>query len=344
HVLSVSNPSKGIARVVIYSSNNSNLSGNSGNLLTLKFNSITLPGNFSFTFSDMVFSSSSGTTVEATSESGSVKVLGPILKINTSNIDFGRVPIGDSPTRNIYVRNDGNQTLELTASSDISPFDVIGGFPISINAGSSKNISVSVNTDNIFDDTKELTFDCNDADALRKTQKVNIKANVYSVNEIHIGTGAGEIDKEVSIPVSINNMDEFSGFQFDVILPTGIEYVVGGIVESSRFNGHVVTASVIDGNKVRFIAYSSTNSSFTGIDGEVFSFKLKPKVSSGTYYLQIKEATISDSQNQNSISDSFNGSIRIKAPNLSVSPSNVNFGDTPITETRDKVIRLNNYG
>jgi hypothetical protein len=39
-------------------------------------------------------------------------------------------------------------------------------------------------------------------------------------------------------------MEAFNGFQFDVVLPDNITYVNNSIIESLRFNGHSVGASV----------------------------------------------------------------------------------------------------
>ena len=180
--------------------------------------------------------------------------------------------------------------------------------------------------------------------SIRNLQSVALNANVYAVNEIHIGSGSGVINSEVEIPVSVNNMESFNGFQFDVLLPANISFVENSIVTTSRFNGHIIGATVVNGNVLRVIAYSNSNIDFNRSNGELFRFKLKPAVSSGTYNLVISNSILSNSTLGNIVSDSFNGSIQINSPNLSLSTSSISYGNVPITETRSTNVTLFNTG
>ena len=344
HDLAVSNPSEGIVRVVIYSATNTAISGNSGILLTLKLKSKTLPGNFSLNHAGLVVSSPTQSSVSTTINNGTLKVLGAILNISKTSINFGRVPIGNAPQRTITVSNSGNTNLELSGTNDISPFSILESFPITISPNASKNLSITVATTNKYNSSESIIFQNNDADPLRKIKKVTLSANVYAVNEIHIGSGSGEIHNEISIPVSINNMEPFSGFQFDITLPQNITYVNNSVVLSSRKDDHVVSGNMIDTNTLRIISYSNSNAEFSGVDGIVMSFKLKPEVSSGNYNLTISNPIISNIALGNIESDSYSGSVQINSPNLVTSPNSISFGRVPITETREQTIRLTNNG
>ncbi|MCF6212610.1 MAG: choice-of-anchor D domain-containing protein [Flavobacteriaceae bacterium] len=344
HTLGVSTLSAGVIRVILYSASNDIISGTTGDLTTLKLISKTLPGDFSLNVSNIVVSSPQGGTLASTSQNGSLKVLGPKMNIVTTSVDFGRVPIGNSLSRSITVQNLGNMPLELTSINSITPFSIQQSFPVTIAANSSATLTALIDTASKFNDTKELSFTNTDADPLRKIQKVSLSAEVYAVNEIKIGSGAGEINTEVTIPVVIENMETFTGFQFDLLLPSGFEYVANSIVESGRFNSHSIGVSLISGNKLRFIAYSSSNIDFIGDSGELFSFKLKPIVSSGNYSLIISNAIISNATLGNTVSDIYNGSIQVNSPNLSINPGSISYGSVPITETRQTTIRLTNTG
>lgn len=344
HDLAVSNPSEGIVRVVIYSATNTAISGNSGILLTLKLKSKTLPGNFSLNHAGLVVSSPTQSSVSTTINNGTLKVLGAILNISTTSINFGRVPIGNAPQKTITVSNSGNTNLELSGTNDISPFSISESFPITILPNASKNLTTTVATTNKYNSSESIIFQNNDADPLRKIKKVTLSANVYAVNEIHVGSGSGEIHSEISIPVSINNMEPFSGFQFDVTLPQDIAYVNNSVVLSSRKSDHVVSGNMIDINTLRIISYSNSNAVFSRVEGVVMSFKLKPEVSSGNYNLTISNPIISNISLGNIESDSYSGSVQINSPNLVTSPSSISFGRVPITETREQTIRLTNNG
>jgi hypothetical protein len=234
--------------------------------------------------------------------------------------------------------------LVLSGNNAIVPFTVVDAYPVSINPNETKNLTIGLNTTAKINTTVNLAFQNNDPDPIRNLQSISLTANVYAVNEIHIGSGSGVINSEVEIPVSVNNMESINGFQFDVLLPANISFVENSIVPSSRFNEHVITSSIINGNILRVIAYSSSNADFNGNNGELFRFKLKPAVSSGTYNLAISNSILSNATLGNIISDSFNGSIQINSPNLSLSTSSISYGNVPITETRSTNVTLNNTG
>jgi hypothetical protein len=344
HSFGINSLSENKIRIIIYSSKNSNITGNSGVLFGLKLKSKNNPGDFQFTLSNVVFSSSSGTLVSSAMQNGSVNVLGPKMQILTNELNFGKVLLNSNPMSLITIQNLGNTDLEITGSSDIYPFAIEDKFPIIISGNSQKNVALSLETSSKYSSSKVLTFINNDVDVLRNSQSVDLNATVYAVNEIHIGNGSGTINTEIEIPVYVNNMEAFNGFQFDVVLPSNITYVNNSITQSLRFNGHSISASVINGNTLRFIAYSSSNKDFNGSSGELFRFKLKPAVSSGTYTLNILDPILSNATLGNIESDSFNGSLQINAPNLSLSTYAIAYGNVPITESRTTNLTLYNNG
>jgi hypothetical protein len=344
HSFGINSLSENKIRIIIYSSKNSNITGNSGVLFGLKLKSKNNPGDFQFTLSNVVFSSSSGTLVSSAMQNGSVNVLGPKMQILTNELNFGKVLLNSNPMSLITIQNLGNTDLEITGSSDIYPFAIEDKFPIIIGGNSQKNVALSLETSSKYSSSKVLTFINNDVDVLRNSQSVDLNATVYAVNEIHIGNGSGTINTEIEIPVYVNNMEAFNGFQFDVVLPSNITYVNNSITQSLRFNGHSISASVINGNTLRFIAYSSSNKDFNGSSGELFRFKLKPAVSSGTYTLNILDPILSNATLGNIESDSFNGSLQINAPTLSLSTYAIAYGNVPITESRTTNLTLYNNG
>ena len=139
-------------------------------------------------------------------------------------------------------------------------------------------------------------------------------------------------------------MESFSAFQFDITLPNDVIYSENSTVFSSRSQDHVITASIINTNTIRFVSYSGTNTNFTGNDGEVFSFKIIPNITSGTYNLPISDAIISNEDLVDITSDVYNGSFTINAPSLSTSAQVVDYGNIPITEVQTTNITLTNSG
>ena len=342
--VSSSNPSENIMRVVMYSSSGGVIEVGSGTIIKLDLNSKTLPSDYPFSISNVVLSDATGTELSSSSSNGTVSVRGAHLNVNTTSIDFGRVPIGDNEQQSISISNNGNENLTVSAVSLSSPLSLTSTLPLTINPGGSQSVSIALDSSEKYDASSEVSFTTNDNDGLRQLQKTTVSANVYAVNEIHIGSGSGEIHTDISIPVSINNMEPFSGFQFDLTLPQDISYVENSVELSTRKSDHSVSGSLINANTLRVIAYSNTNAEFSGSDGEVMTLKLKPEVSSGNYNLTISNPIISNITLGDIESDSYNGSVQINAPNLVTNPSSISFGRVPITETRQQVIRLTNNG
>lgn len=344
HTLAVSHPQDGVIRVILYSDSNANLQDASGLLATLKFKTKTLPGNFVLSVSNIVASDANQNSVSVSGSSGSLKVLGPLLQISSSNINFGRVALGSTAQRSLSIQNNGTTDLLLTGTNAIQPFGIQQSFPIAIAANSSQNLTIIVDTSNKYNNTVSLVFQNNDPDALRRQTSVNLGVEIYTVNEIKVGSGNGEINTEIEIPVVIENMEPFNGFQFDIQLPTNVSYVANSLVTTNRKEDHSISASVVNGNTIRFLAYSPTNTDFKDNSGEVLRFKIKPNIQSGTYPLYIQNAILTHATLGNILSDTYNGSIGINSPSLNIDPPTINYNNVPITETRETTLRLTNSG
>ena len=346
HSLSVGNIDDNTIRVIAFSSSNATIASGTGTVLTLNLISENEPGTYTMQISDIVLSDVNGAALTSTGSNGQVIVLGPKYTLATTSIAFGNVPMQSSTSQNITISNAGNTSMDVTSYTLAAPFSISTSFPVTIAAGASASFVVDVDTSVKQNVTKSAVFTTTDTSALRAVQSTVISANVYAVNEIHIGAGAGNINTAVTIPVSINNMETFTGFQLDITLPTDISYVANSIALSGRETDHAIAASMVDSNTLRVIAYSGSNANFTASSGAVFSFDLIPNVSSGTYSLATSGEIISNSTLGNVESDSYAGSITINAPNLYISSADatLNLGRIPITADVVSEITLSNLG
>jgi hypothetical protein len=344
HTLSVSTVDENTIRVLVYSASNEVIGVGNGTVLSLTFSSKNEPGTYNLLLSDIVLSDQNGESVSVNSTNGSITLLGPRYDLITSSVDFGEVPMESSTTQNISINNSGNEDLVILSSTIDEPFSIAQTLPVTITPGNSSSFTVEVDTSSKQEVTSELTFSTNDQDPLRATQSTTIQANIFAVNEIYIGSGQGVSNSEITIPVTISNMEPFSAFQFDITLPNDVIYSENSIVFSSRSQDHVINASIINTNTIRFVSYSGTNTNFTGNDGEVFSFKIIPNITSGTYNLPISDAIISNEDLVDITSDVYNGSFTINAPSLSTSVQVVDYGNIPITDVQTTSITLTNTG
>ena len=142
----------------------------------------------------------------------------------------------------------------------------------------------------------------------------------------------------------MNNMDTITGFQFDFALPKQLEYVDGSFILSDRKADHQLTVSMKD-RTLRAIAFSLTDSPFSGNDGTIATFKVKLNGRYGTPLEAQKAmltANIKDKET-NVLSDKYSGYVNILSPRMSAM-NNINMGRTPITQKAQASFRINNYG
>ncbi len=345
HTISTSEIADNIIRVVVFSASNLTINPGSGIVVNLNFTSKNEPGTHSIFFQEVVLSGLNSSQISASENNGQVTILGPKFKLLTTSIDFGQLPMQSNVNRTIQIRNEGNQSLEILSQSLVSPFSILEEFPIVISGGSQISITLQVDTSIAQSVDDQTLFETNDTDPLRNLQELTVSANIYSVNEIYIGSGAGELQTNISIPVRINNMDSFNGFQLDITMPNGIEFVANSISFSGRETDHTISSSIVNSNILRVIAFSPTNSVFNGNSGEVFTFSLFPVTTSGNNLpLGISNSIISNTASDNIESNSYPGSISINAPILSLSSSNINLGRVPITTQKVNNFSLTNSG
>ena len=344
HSFVFGNPSEGVLRVVIFSGSNALLKENSGTLVNLEFKTKTNPGVFNFELSNVRAASSAGEDISTTVVNGHVTVLGSKMEILTNEVNFGNVLLGDDRSSSLIIRNAGNQPLELSSSTDVLPFSIQESFPIIIPANETYYLTTQLDATTKLEVSRELSFVNNDADSIRNSQKVMLSAIVYATNTIRLGNISAEKDAEVEIPVFFENMEAFTGFQFDLIIPEGLEFVSNSLIQqNSRFDGHTLQTS-LNGNTLTFVGYSAVNKNFIGTTGELFSFKLKPIVNTGSFSLNISNAIITNTLQENILSNSYSGFFQINTPNLSISSADLNFENIPLTAPAQKYLTLLNIG
>ena len=343
HTISTNEIGDNIIRVVVISSTNETINPGTGTVVNLNFTSKNEPGSFDMNFSNVVFSDANGSEISVSANNNPVTILGPKFKLVTTNLNFGRVSRLSNQSRTIEIYNEGNQTLEILSQNLTSPFSILETFPISIPAGSNFSITLTLDTTTSQVVSDQTLFETNDTDETRGLQELSVEANIYSVNEIYVGSNSGDLGSSILIPVSINNMDSFTSFQLDISIPSGVEYVQNSVALLGREEDHSISASVINSNTLRVISYSDNNLNFNSTSGEVFSFSLLPVSNSGYHPLDISNSIISNLDLGDVMSDIYSGSITINAPFLNINPT-LDFGRVPLSISTDKNISLANIG
>lgn len=333
----------GVLNVMAYSASMAAITGNEGEICSFKLLLGNTPGTISLTPSKTSVSDADGNSLAISVSNGTVDIRGAKVQISNNTLDFEKVAINNSTSRSVYIKNVGNETLTITdISFSSSVFSTTATLPLVINAGSSKGIYVSCvpTTRGAIDE--EMTIVSNNVTG---NSTIRLTATPYAVNELRLGNVSGSTDEEVTIPVTMKNMDEINGLQMEIVLPNDLEYVDGSFTLSDRKQDHSVSATITD-NKLTVVAYSPTDKAFTGSDGEVGSFKVKI-VGSTNAYLSFQKAILSstiDGKSVNVLSDKYGCTVSVKSPNLYAN-SSLDFGSIPIYQKNtEKTYTIRNSG
>ena len=329
-------------RIIGYSLNNNSFIGDTGTIATFQLLTGTVPGNYPLELYNPLLGDTSSTNVLTNSLNGTLSILGPNISISVDSLDFGEVPLLDSTSRSLTINNIGNQDLNVqNITFDTLYFSVVGNSNFTITSGQSQNIIVRFNSVIKGNYNNIMTIISDDYDE----SSVNVDLNViaFAVNELHTGDVFVFSGDYATLDFTINNMEPFIGFQFDLIMPSQMSFAPDSAFLSSRMNNHSVSANTLSGNTLRVVAYSENNQWFSGVDGGVLSLGFNIEGIGGYYNLQITNVVIGDTNAENAASDYYNGQLQIAASDISCSNS-INFGNVSILGSKQEDLTIYNNG
>ena len=333
----------GVLNIFVYSLSMAAITGSNGEVANFSLKLGSQPTTIALTPSKTVLTNTAGQTVDASANSGEVTIRCAKAQYSTMEVDFGEVPIRGTYQRTVTVTNVGNSDLTITALtfSDVMTFSSTTSLPLVISAGDSRALNVTYAPTERGSISKTLKVECN---SVSKLNTIKLLAQPFAVNELHIQPTSGISDEEVTISMTMNNMDAISGYQVEFNMPKQFEYVDNSFELSSRKQDHVGMAT-LNGQKLRIIAYSPSDKAFTGDDGVIGTFRVKLVGRYGTTLTPSKtvlSATINNKV-ENVVSDVYGGQIDIQSPQISCS-SQLDFGAVSVTEACEKTFTVSNYG
>lgn len=333
----------GVLNVFVYSLSMAAISGTSGEVASFKLKLSNQPSTISLNPTKIVLTNTSGTTVSGSVQAGTVTVRCAKAQYSTMEVDFGAVPIRDTYTRTVTVTNVGNENLTVSSLmfSDVNVFSTTTTTPFTITPGSSKDVNITYAPVERGSISRTLKVECN---SVSKLNTIKLLAQPFAVNELHIQDASGIADEEVTVSMTMNNMDAVSGYQVEFELPEQFEYVNNSFALGSRKQDHVGIAT-LTGNTLRIIVYSGNDKAFTGDDGEIGSFRVKLVGRYGTTLTPSKtvlSATINNHV-ENVVSAVYGGQIIIQSPQISCYDQ-LNFGAVSITEECEQLFSIKNSG
>ena len=343
HSISYSKISETQIRIIIFSLSNKNLIGVSGKLLGLKVKSNTIPGANNLVLSNITIADSTGQSLASSAQNGIITVTAPQINV-TDTVRLGNIPMLANTSNYLYFNNNGNDTLKISSISSSNSELTFNGLslPITLQQYQGYNLNYIINPLVKGNKVYPIKIISNDPSG---DKYVYIKDSAYAVNKIYFTSAVtGSYNTEADVSISIKNQENYSAFQLSITLPDGIDYVANSVaLDNSRKQDHVISANIVNG-VLTIIAYSASLKNFQLNDGQVFTFKLKLNKPGGTYTLPISNASITNVQAQNIISDYVAGTVTIKSPSISLNNSSLYFGRISTKEYAQTGLSINNNG
>ena len=326
-------------RIYVYSFSQNALNGNTGELLTFRLQLGNEPADYAL-IPTVVLSNAQGTSIAGSVQAGSVTIQAPKLQIVNPQIDYGHIPIRATYTQSLQLRNVGNLPVVIENITTTNPLFVPKQTTLTIEAGQTVSVTIEYAPIERGAVTHAVMVTSN---AINGEQIATIVADPFSVNELHVGTASGIADSIVTISLTMNNMEPIVAMQCAFKLPKQLEYVANSLaVNTTRTNGHQALSTLC--SDTLFLAiFSMTNQPLHANDGEVATFQLRLNGSSGTYYLKPIDVVLSNITEENMVSATSQGSVRINAPSVSGNAS-ISFGNIPITEVAHATYSVRNNG
>lgn len=341
HAVSASLIVSGRLRIIAWSALNSDFTGTTGNVVELDFISGEDPGTYPVTIENATLSGTDGNILSGVTN-GTFILKAPQINLSSATVGWGRIPLLQEAFRTLTITNNGNLPLIVSELNFIdNRFSNTLTLPFTLGAGESQNIDIRFYSTVKGIIAGKLTIVSNDPYG---QNMCNLSVVAFAVNEIHIGNAAGRSGYEMTIPVSINNMEPFNAFQIKIKLPAVAKFIKGSeVLFSARKDDHVIIADT-SRDILTLVAYSPANKPFLLNDGVVLNFKLLVEGQGGRYSLSQSEPVISDSDGKNSLSASYDGWLDIASPVLAVNSNEINFGDVSTLESAIKELILFNNG
>ena len=330
-------------RIFAYSMNQTEFSGNSGEVCSFSVVLNTVPGDYDLIPENTVIGNSNSENIITNVTNGIITIVTPDIHLPTTGLDYDRVPLLESSDLSFIIQNSGNSDLNINSLyTSLSDFEVLGDTIFTIQSGGSRTVTIRFHSNTKGTYNEYVFIESDDPD--EPIQTVDLQVIAYAVNELDINDVFGRSDHISTLTIDIANMEPFTGFSFDLNLPDVMFYQSGSVVLTNRSTDHIVNANIVENSHVRVVAYSPTNSPFSGNSGNVLELDFLIDGIGGYYTINFVNPVIGDSNAVNIISDDYNGTLQIASPDINFSQTSVDFGSISIFDTSTAELTINNTG
>ena len=330
-----------LLRILAYSTDNKSFPGNSGTVAVFSLRLGTVPGTYSLHPQVAILSDASYHNILTGISPGSLTLLAPDIHLSRTQVTYERTPVPTYREGSFTVSNPGNLPLSLSCSAFPDVYSVRGDTSFVLAPSESRTVRVRFTalTKGSFQGAVVVSSD--DPDAPRV--EVSLDGLAYTINELHVNPAFGRSGGTCTVSLRINNYEPFVGFQSSLSIPSVLIYIPGSARLTGRKEDHGVGGSVLEDGKVRVVAYSTMNASFSGSDGDVVQLDFEVDGRGGIYALQLSDVLIVNSAEENIVSDFYGGNLEIAAPDIQT-PGSLDYGRISRLDTTSVSILLRNTG
>ena len=266
HVIYAGMISNHVLRVIVYSMPSTPFIGTTGEIFTFGLTLGTESGIFPLPIENAIISDVNGNSLPVEASNGSVTVVEPEM----FEITATTVPNAAAVIEGVGIHAE-QSTATLTAIANPG-YEFVNWTENGEVISTEETISFVVLSDRHF----------------------VVNFNVTASNILSIGDESGFINTNTTIGVNMDNVEDVSGLQFDVILPEGITYVAGSAALTDRASAnHILVAGMIDPVTLRVLAYAMPSGNFSGTTGDVVTFQVTGS-EEGTYALPLGNPALSN--------------------------------------------------
>ena len=332
--------------IVIFNTSLSAIPAGEGEVLRFRVTLGENPGQFALA-PRVKLSDAAGIAVAASATGGFLTVAAPRLSLGSTAIDFGRVAIRNSHTQSVTATNTGTAELRIDRMDCSIP--ELSATPVKSVLAPGESTGIEIVYTPLAGAERAYGRVTAVSNSVGENPMVAVTANPYSVNKLGIADATGRSDSQVTISVSLDNMEPVAGMEFSIYLPEGVEYVEGSIAPAARAAGMSATASVDSRRVLRVVLFSLSNTTVNGESGEVVTFGLNLACGSNTFQLRAQDVKLANTsgENVNSVlsSDQDTGAayLTVEAPSLNAS-SRFDIGDVVLGGAADRTYMIYNYG
>lgn len=208
------------------------------------------------------------------------------FKEKTVNMEVGQ---SSALAINILPANTTNKNVKLVSSNPDCIAIAEDGTLSALNAG-----------------TADITATTTDGSNLSATCTITVKpqnVNTFD-NIVFFPKTMVTANSSVVLPLYLNNKNEISAVQFDLVLPKGItigdNVTINDADNRTTSNSHTVGMSVQENGNIRVLCYSPNLAIFEGTSGAILNIPLniEENVENGSYYIQFKDIVLTEKDGQ----------------------------------------------